>query len=345
MYVVSAVIAATILVSLPAPLVSVRGLTLTRTGAAVGTAGEPLNCRMELRNVGRLPRYLLELKDAVAGDTSRVLVAHVRGGASESIEYKVENPLRGIYSGGDVTVESAAPFGLFYGRRRLRVIPDIVIYPRTFQVGNLPDPPGSGSSEQYRSDSLYRGSGEEFWGVREYRPGDPAKIVAWRRSARNLATGRLAVLEMAEQTRHPLALALDLDHQVPWAVRELQISAAASIMIQGLREGREVTADAGNQHVDYPEVPDTDSLLTWCAGLQASQPPELECATVEIVPSLRGVRSYGAGIVVLVSCHEVAGTGPWMTPAEERKYAQYIENEGRRVVVLGPDVREPWRVE
>ncbi|HZY64506.1 MAG TPA: DUF58 domain-containing protein [Rubrobacteraceae bacterium] len=235
---------------------------------------------------------------------------------------------------------------MFHGRRRARVSSDAVIYPRTFQVAGLSDllPPETGASEQDESDALHRGSGGDFWGVREYRPGDPAKLVAWRRSARSLSTGRLAVLEMAQETRPPLSLALNLDRRAPQEVREMQVSAAASIMLQALKEGRKILADAGPQRLDFPEEPSIDDLLTWCAGLQASRPPDPEAANVEIVPSLKSARSSGAGTVVLVSCHEFAGSGPWMTPEEERDFAESVDAEGRQVVVLGPNVREPWRI-
>jgi uncharacterized protein (DUF58 family) len=346
MYVVAATLAATVLVSIPAPLLNVRGLEIERRAPATGTAGEPLEGKIEVRNEGRFAKHLLEVRDDFAGGTGNVVMPRIKGGASEEVGYTVENPRRGVYSGGEIILESGAPFGLFYGRCRVQARSETVIYPRTFQVAGISDlvSPESAFAEQDESDALRRGAGGEFWGVREYRPGDPAKLVAWRRSARNLSTGRLAVLEMADETNPPLSLALNLDHRAPQEAREMQVSAAASILLQALREGRKVVADAGPQRADLPENPDSDGLLTWCASLQASRLPELDTAAVEIVPSVKDVRPSNAGTVVLVSCREFAGPGPWMTAEEERQFAGKIEAEGRRVVVLGPDVREPWRV-
>lgn len=346
MYVVAATLAATVLVSVPAPLLNVRGLEVERRVPATGTAGEPLIGKIELQNEGRFAKHLLEIRDGFAGGIGSAVVLRVKGGVQEEVEYTVENPRRGVYSGGEIIVESGAPFGLFYGRRRKQVRSETAIYPRTFQVAGVSDliSPENNSAESDESDALRRGAGGEFWGVREYRPGDPAKLVAWRRSARNLSTGRLAVLEMADETSPPLSLALNLDHRAPQEAREMQVSAAASILLQALREGRTVVADAGPQRMNFPEGLDADSILTWCAGLQASRPPELESAAVEIVPSVRDVRPSGAGTVVLVSCHEFAGPGQWMTLEEEKIFAARLEAGGRRVAVLGPDVDEPWRV-
>jgi uncharacterized protein (DUF58 family) len=346
MYVVAATLAATVLVSIPAPLLNVRGLEIERRAPATGTAGEPLEGKIEVRNEGRFAKHLLEIRDGFACGIGNTVMPRIKGDASEEVGYTIENPRRGVYSGGEIILESGAPFGLFYGKRRVQARSETVIYPRTFQVAGVSDlvSPERDSAEQDESDALRRGAGGEFWGVREYRPGDPAKLVAWRRSARNLSTGRLAVLEMADETNPPLSLALNLDHRAPQEAREMQVSAAASILIQTLREGRKVVADAGPQRADLPENPDSDGLLTWCASLQASRLPELDTAAVEIVPSVKDVRPSGAGTVVLISCREFAGPGPWMTAEEERAFAGKIETEGRRVVMLGPDVREPWRV-
>ena len=346
MYVVAAALAATVLISIPAPLLNVRGLKVARRVPVTGTAGEPLNCRIEINNEGRFARHLLEISDSFAGGTGCEVVSRIGGRGSESVGLEIENPRRGIYSSGEIVVESGAPFGLFYGRRRVQVRSDAVIYPRTFQVAGVSDllTPEDGSSDQDESDALHRGSGGEFWGVREYRPGDPAKLVAWRRSALSLSNGRLAVLEMAEETRPPLSLALNLDHRAPQEVREMQVSVAASLMIQALREGRQVIADAGPQHLDFPDEANADAILTWCAGLQSSRLPTLEAASVEIVPSLREAQPSGAATVVLVSCQEFAGPGQWMTAEEERIFATQLEAEGRGVAIVGPDVDEPWRI-
>ena len=52
-----------------------------------------------------------------------------------------------------------------------------------------------------------------------------------------------------------------------------------------------------------------------------------------------------AQAVVLVSCHEFAGPGPWMSPKEEREFIDKTEANGRRVALLGVEVEEPWRIE
>jgi hypothetical protein len=134
------------------------------------------------------------------------------------------------------------------------------------------------------------------------------------------------------------------------------ISTAASLLLYGLEEGREVRAYAGPRNPPFPEEATPDSTLTWCAGLRASPPPDPEEASVEIRPSTRKPHTAGkprpspspgaseAQAIVLVSCHEFAGPGPWMSPEEERSFAESTEANGRRVARLGIEVQEPWSI-
>ncbi|MBA2441831.1 MAG: DUF58 domain-containing protein [Rubrobacter sp.] len=341
LYVVSAGIGAVLLLSAIATLWSVSSIEVSRKAPARGVAGEPLPCSLTVHNRGRLHRYLLELRDSFGGESGGGVAVRVAGGEAAEVRYMLESPRRGVYRDGEVRVESAAPFGLFYGRRRIRASSGTTVYPRTFEVARLPDS-GAGARGDHSDASSRRGSGGELWGVRDYRPGDPARLVAWRRSARSLSghPGRLAVVELAEETRPPLSVALDLDPRAPAAAREVAVSAGASLLLRALADGREVGAGAGPENAPLPDGADREGVLSWCAGLQASGPPA-PGSSVEVVPTLRGLRPPGAGTVVLVSCYEFAGPGPWMTAQEEREHVARLRADGRRAVLLGPDVAEP----
>ena len=358
LYVIVAVLVGVVLVSVPLPWLGVRQVGITRRAPVVATAGEPFECTLEIENRGRLPRYMLEIADHFAGDTGRAVAVRVRRGQTEAVGYTVENPRRGVYAGGEVTVESRAPFGLFYGRSKTRAAADTVVYPRTFDVAGLPPSAVTDAAWGDRSESstLHRGHGGEFWGVREYRPGDPARLVAWKKSARGLTSGKLAVIELAQETHPPFVLAISLDAVAPPEAREMVVSAGASLLLYALSDGREVRAYAGPENAPFPEEPTRDSILTWCAGLRASRPPATEEASVEIRPSTRRKETTGEtgpweqpGVtevrtVVLVSCHDFAGPGSWMSPGEEQEFVKGVESRGRKAALLGAEVAEPWRI-
>src|SRR5918912_1522791 len=138
LYVIVAALAGVVLISAHLPWLGVRNVGITRRAPVVATAGEPFECSLEIENKGYLPRYMIEVEDRFAGDRGRAVAVRVRRGETESLGYTVENPRRGIYAGGEVVVESRAPFGLFYGRRRVRAASETVVYPRTFDVAGLP---------------------------------------------------------------------------------------------------------------------------------------------------------------------------------------------------------------
>ena len=346
LYVVVAALLGMLLVSIPLPWLGVRRMGVTRRAPVVATAGEPFECALQLENTGRLPRFMIEVRDSFAGDNGRAVAVRVRRGSTEKVHYTVENPRRGIYAGGEIVVETRAPFGLFYGRRRMWAASETVVYPKTFDVAGLPPAadtdaePGDGSE----SSTLHRGHGGEFWGVREYRPGDPARLVAWKRSARGLPSGRLAVIELARETHPPFVLAMNLDSAAPAEAREMVVSAGASLLLYALGEGREVNADAGPDNSPFPGERTPDTVLTWCAGLRPSRPPDAARASVEISPSTRKHEGAEARAIVLVSCHGFSGSGPWMSPEQEREFMQGVEERGRSVSRLGPEVAEPWRI-
>ena len=359
LYVVAAAIGGVVAVAAPLPWWNVLGVEVVRRAPVLATAGEPFECSLELRNTGRLARHLLEVEDRFAGDTGRAVAVRVRRDEPEVVRYTVENPRRGIYEGGGVVVESQAPFGLFYGRRREWAASDIVVYPRTFDVAGLPPSAvvDAERGDRSASSTLHRGHGGEFWGLREYRPGDPARLVAWKRSARDLLAGRLAVVELAQETHPPFVVALDLDARAPQEVREMIVSVGASLLLYALGEGREVRAHAGPENASFPQESTSDNVLTWCAGLQTSRPLDPVGASVEIRPSTRKHDTAGksqpsvlagaseAHAVVLVSCHEFAGpSGMWMSPEEEVEFMFKTEANGRRAARLGAEVQEPWRI-
>jgi uncharacterized protein (DUF58 family) len=355
LYVVVAALVGVVLISIPLPWLGVRRIGVTRSAPVVATAGGPFECSLELENSGRLPRYMIEAQDRFAGDKGRAVALRVRHGKPETVRYTVENPRRGVYAGGEVVVESRAPFGLFYGRRKVRVATDTVVYPRTFAVAGLPESAATDAEwgDRGESSTLHRGHGGEFWGVREYRPGDPARLVAWKKSARGLLSGKLAVVELARETQPPFVLALGLEEGAPAEAREMVVSAGASLLLFALGEGREVRADAGPDNRSFPDEQTRDTVLTWCAGLRTSRPPAVEGASVEVRSSVRRAGTTGrsdlaggsgAQATVLVSCHEFGGSGPWMSQDEELEFIRGVEARGRSVAWLGAEVAEPWSI-
>jgi uncharacterized protein (DUF58 family) len=105
----------------------------------------------------------------------------------------------------------------------------------------------AGGSVPGPSTSTRPGAGSDFLGIREYRPGDSLRHVAWRRSA---STGTLAVIErsvdapprirVAVDLRRPTSqLRVDADARAPRDLEEDAIVLAASLLAAAQRDGYE----------------------------------------------------------------------------------------------------------
>jgi uncharacterized protein (DUF58 family) len=340
LYVVTAATGAVVIVSVAFPRWNVAGIEVSRRVPPAATAGGAVECTLEVRNGGLFARHLIEVEDRLAGGTGRGVVVRAGRGRPVQVDYEIKGVRRGIYDGGEIILETGAPFGLSHARRSTWAPARIVVYPRTFEVAGLPPSTAVDAERGDGSESsvLHRGHGGEFWGLREYRPGDPARLVAWRRSAR-LAAGKLAVVELARETHPPLVVAFDLDPSAPPEAREMVVSLGASLLLYGLAEGREVGARAGRQQTPFPGEATPESVLTWCAGLRPSASSAPVGASVEVRPStLRS--SPEAPAVVLVSCHDFAGPGPWMSPGEEKEFLA----RGRRTALVGSGFQGPLRI-
>jgi uncharacterized protein (DUF58 family) len=113
---------------------------------------------------------------------------------------------RGVVSTVTVTVESAAPFGLMWWSRRIRLplVRDLVVAPRLGEPVELPPVDDDRWGESARKSP--RDIGEPR-GVRPYRPGDSRRWAHWPATAHS---GELMVREMEGPTAEPAQVVVTL---------------------------------------------------------------------------------------------------------------------------------------
>ena len=144
---------------------------------------------------------------------------------------------RGVYTSVLLDVRSAAPLGLVWWRRRVRVE-----LPRAFEVGPMPIParldPPRGSEDNGTDDGRVASSlADAVKTVREYVAGDPIKLVHWPATARS---GELMVKELEAPVAPVLCIAVDLRRGDDAAVEDAA-SRAAGIALAALAAGVPVT--------------------------------------------------------------------------------------------------------
>jgi uncharacterized protein (DUF58 family) len=193
---------------------ALRNLELGRVLPAECHAGEPVDVRLHVRNLGWFPRLMLELRDdevpIAQTDRGHGVVTAVYGGSTASARYQTTFSRRGAHRLRRCEVRTAFPFGLMAMRREFAVDSQLTVYPRPVRL--------SPELEQrlleaarYFGDSAAAARGQdEVFGVREYLPGHNVAHIHWKSTAR---TGKPMVLELEGRQDASFVLILDT-HEV-----------------------------------------------------------------------------------------------------------------------------------
>ncbi len=219
--------------------------------------GDLLEVEVKLSAQRTVSTFMLEerVPDKL-GTPVRLPIVRLPGGAEVSHRYSLRCQRRGAYSVGPLVAVTADPLGL---ARRERVIApafELLVYPRVEVVSDRPltrqfeDPPiRPPVSKPWPS-------GLEFYGMREYRPGDDLRRIVWRATAR---TGRVMVREAEQGITDHITIVLDTDrgsHSRDAGGTsesfEAGISAAASLAVRHLRDGYEVRCETNGGPLTRP---------------------------------------------------------------------------------------------
>lgn len=88
---------------------------------------------------------------------------------------------RGRLDPGRLLVETRYPLGLFRAWSWVDLDVTTLVFPRPIADGYVPD----GTNSQGEGELVSRDGADDFYGFREYSPGDPLKHVAWKAFARS----------------------------------------------------------------------------------------------------------------------------------------------------------------
>ncbi len=108
---------------------------------------------------------------------------------------------RGIFPGGKVLLQSGGWVGLASSRRTVPVPAGVMVLPRYVELARFPALEERLPDPRARMDERPAGSSADFYGIREYRQGDPLRHVHWHSSAR---TGQLMVREFEREPGSPV---------------------------------------------------------------------------------------------------------------------------------------------
>lgn len=189
-----------------------------------------------LKNRSFLPLFNLVLEDYLScampkERQKRVLLEFIGPFSKAEIKYSCWCMLRGKYRLGPFFAYIFDPWGLFFLRKKIEVYSDLYVYPQTFHIHRLPALT-KGIAPWFGIEAG-RSSGDEheFYGIREYKSGDPIKRIHWLTTARK---NRLIVKQFQHQVFYRATIMFNLEGgknfgQGKESVTEYTIKIAASI--------------------------------------------------------------------------------------------------------------------
>ncbi len=152
--------------------------------------GSTLNVQVTIKNNGgRLAE--LQIRDQIpkrlrVTDGATSMITSLAANETVTLEYEISGP-RGSYSFPSLEIAVCDPLGLFWRRQQLLVTgtTDSLIVPSVKRIGEVVIRPRTTRSFAGYIPARLAGSGVDFFGVREYRPGDPQRHLNWHATARH----------------------------------------------------------------------------------------------------------------------------------------------------------------
>ncbi|MEA2498707.1 MAG: hypothetical protein QOH26_1112 [Actinomycetota bacterium] len=280
-----------------------RFFKIERSVPLTAVAGQEVPVTITVRNSSRRRSPLARLEDRAAGlEPASFVCERAAPGAISTARSSRRAPRRGVFDGGEVRLRAGAPFGFVEARRDVQVPSRVVVVPQWVDLRSFPILEPASAPRDVLHERARTGAGEEYLGVRPYRPGDPRRHVHWRSSARR---GSLVVREYEEhvQTKVGLVLAGVDAGTPPDSAFEALVSATASIGHYALRTGHPIEiVMAGSVGVRDLVRPSRNGMLQWLAEAAPSD----ESLGPLAAAAIRGVGRRGT-VVFLVTSGSRAG--------------------------------------
>jgi uncharacterized protein (DUF58 family) len=219
--------------------VALRKLSVRRQFPPEIYAERPFLVGIELSNQKRrIPSFSIEIEDLAGGLSleKKCYFLKIPPQRSQHTSYRYTLARRGVHRFDAVRISTKFPFALFRKSREVDLPDEVLVYPARVDVSDLTAAwrSGQGAAPLRRG-----GRGEDFFSVREFRPGDDSREIHWKSSAR---VGRLMLREREDAINRRVAIYLDNRLPAP-ATEEIRleveraIARAASLASHYLQRG------------------------------------------------------------------------------------------------------------
>lgn len=186
------------------------GLDAVRIVPASMQAGETADVGIVVRNPSSTRRLFVYASDTLparAGTHSPLhSIAVLDPGDEERFSYRLHTPLRGVYRLGPIRLHASDTLGLTTFTREINAVSEVIVYPTPLALTPLWPRVASGRRPR-RAVRAPAEQGSEFFGIREYVPGDDPRRIHWRTSARR---DQLMTIQYAHEETLEGIIILDL---------------------------------------------------------------------------------------------------------------------------------------
>ncbi len=258
-------------------------------GEAAGRRGPRLKpARKTLREHFRDPAPA-ERESPVSGGRAAFLIPRLAAGGEVSLSYRRGGLRRGVYEGWPGFFYSEGIIGLARHSARTRPPSRLAVLPAYEELGSFPLVDSFLHTLRTPLEHAGRkGAGGDYYGVREFRPGDPLRHVHWKTTARR---GELVVREFEREAGTPLVVLVDnrvrSDREGRSSLLDTEARLAASVAHYAHHAGHPVTLAAyRGETPELYDVPDFPTGLRWLAALRPSGGGGLEEQAEGLWPEL-----------------------------------------------------------
>jgi uncharacterized protein (DUF58 family) len=196
-------------------------------------AGGVARVELAVANHGGRSSPILAAQDPFDGGRrwARFLIAPLEPGEVRWAAYTLPTAKRGVFELGPLELELSDPFGLTRIMTTGSPISRLTVHPRIDPIRSHRLPVEADPDMRVPLPVLGQ-VGDEFYGLREYRPGDDLRRVHWTSTAR---TDHLMIRQPENLLRGRLTVAVDLRDAVhDSSTVEAALSAAASVVMAGI---------------------------------------------------------------------------------------------------------------
>ncbi len=292
---------------------NLRGISVVRSAPGEVHAGQTGELELTVSKPGGwIGSYGLSVPRPLEGMDAWAAAAYVLAAPprrTARFRLRAEFPRRGRFALERVTVFSWFPFGFFRFSRRFAAPAEVIVYPRLIPVSDFL---GRRLGRAGVREASVKGHGVSLFTIRDFVPGDPARAIHWKLSAKG---GGIKVREYEREESGKILLRLDFLASAPNSSHlhdrfEQAVSVTASLAAELIPLNFEVGLDLPHLAIEFGAGPrHLQAIMKALALIQIEAP--------EPGPSRLPVREADA-LELRVAYREGPGAAPPLPDTERR---------------------------